>query len=143
MFTDNIKIGIILVSLGLFFLALGIILFFDGGLLTIGNICLLSGFPFLLGFRNTLAFFNPFRRRDKLRALLLFFSGLTLVMVFRWAFIGIVLELAGMVLVFAGFLRNIVSTCRMLPVVGPLFDSRAVSWLVDKAEGASKRRPPV
>jgi hypothetical protein len=34
--SDNVKIGILLVTLGGCFLALGVLLFFDAGLLTIG-----------------------------------------------------------------------------------------------------------
>ena len=36
--TDNQKIGILLISLGLLFLLLGVLLFFDAGLMAIGTI---------------------------------------------------------------------------------------------------------
>ena len=35
--SDNMKIGILLVSLGLLFLTLGVMLFFDSGLMAIGG----------------------------------------------------------------------------------------------------------
>lgn len=122
MFSDNMKIGVLLITLGFLFLFLGIMLFFDGGLLTVGNILLLAGFPFILGFSRSLKFFNPIERPEKRKGILCFFGGVVLVLFFRYAFIGIALELIGLVEMLAGFLPNVISTLRLMPVVGPWVD---------------------
>jgi hypothetical protein len=117
--SDNVKIGILLVTLGGCFLALGVLLFFDAGLLTIGardarpngarerhrvpaprrhrrrpsppppreragNALLLAGFPCLIGWSKTLDFFNPVKRRDRVRGIVCFFGGIALVFLLRW-----------------------------------------------------------
>ena len=119
--SDNVKIGILLVTLGGCFLALGVLLFFDAGLRTIGeaqraaratrhapcrvarpprrhrscpsprplcdragNALLLAGFPCLIGWGKTLDFFNPVKRRDRVRGIVCFFGGIALVFLLRW-----------------------------------------------------------
>ncbi|KAH1200464.1 Vesicle transport protein GOT1 [Glycine max] len=52
------EIGIGLIGFGLFFTFLGIILFFDRGLLALGNIFSLAGVGILLGWRSTWALFT-------------------------------------------------------------------------------------
>merc|ERR1712037_577970 len=86
--SDNRKIGIFLGLISGLFLFLGVIFFFDWALLAIGNIMFVAAFPFLIGFQRTIMFFNPFSgaRRSKLIGILLFISGFTLVVFFRWPF---------------------------------------------------------
>ena len=55
---------------------LGVLLFFDGGLLAIGNILFLSGLLFVIGFVRTLNFFS---RREKIRGTFAFLGGIFLV----------------------------------------------------------------
>lgn len=43
--SDNAKVGILLIALGFLFLSLGVLLFFDAGLMAIGASCLLSHLP--------------------------------------------------------------------------------------------------
>ncbi len=144
-FSDNQKVGMLMVALGLLFLALGVVLFFDAGLLTIGNALLLTGFPFIIGWQKTLLFFNPFKRRDRVRGILCFFGGILLVFILRWSVVGLAIELVGLADMFGNFLPSIVDTLRVLPYVGPLAKSRPVTWLVERVGGAApaKRRPPV
>lgn len=71
--SDNRTIGIMMISLGSFFFFIGILMIFDRGLMALGNLLFLGyinylcmfylyrGFPFLIGFQTTLAFFNPIR----------------------------------------------------------------------------------
>ncbi|KAG4400075.1 hypothetical protein GLYMA_08G362600v4 [Glycine max] len=56
--TEIKKIGIGLIGFGIFFAFLGIILFFDRGLLALGNIFSLAGVAILLGWRSTWALFT-------------------------------------------------------------------------------------
>jgi hypothetical protein len=142
-FSDNMKIGILMVALGFLFLFLGMLLFFDAGLLTIGNALLLAGFPFIIGWQKTLVFFNPIKRRDRVRGILCFFGGILLVFLFRWSFIGMMIEMVGLADMFGNFLPNVVDTLRLVPYIGPLFNTPAINWLVERVRGATKRRPPV
>ncbi|CAL5416908.1 unnamed protein product [Camellia sinensis] len=52
------KVGLGLIGFGIFFSILGIILFFDRGLLALGNIFWLAGVALLLGWRSTLQLFT-------------------------------------------------------------------------------------
>lgn len=138
---DNTRIGVLMVGLGSLFLFLGVLLFFDSGLLAIGNILFLTGIPFIIGFKQTLRFFDP-RRKGKARGVLCFFFGVFLVLS-RWAFIGIIIEVIGMIQMFATFLPLVVDFLRNVPYVGPLLSAPIVRQIIDKLSGAGDRRPPV
>ena len=167
--SDNTKIGALLVGLGVVFLTLGFLLFLDSGLLGIGNILLLAGLVFLIGFQRALVFFNPFRRKEKWRAIVLFFSGIALVFMKR-TWLGMTLELVGMVSMFGGafgglgytaglpaalpiltrpppptpaFLPIVVSFLRSTPVIGPIFSLPVIGTAVNYLAGVANRRPPV
>ena len=87
-------------------------------------------------------FFNPFKRREKWRGIVMFFAGIVLVL-FKRSFIGMVVEVFGMVAMFGGLLPIVVSFLSSLPVVGPFFASPAVAGVVASLAGAGARRPPV
>jgi ATP/ADP translocase len=92
--------------------------------------------------RRTLVFFNPFKRKEKRRGILLFFLGIALVLLKR-TFIGMIVETFGMVAMFGGLLPIVVSFLSSVPVVGPLFASPTVASAVNALAGATARRPPV
>ena len=71
------EIGVGLVSGGVFFLALGVIMFFDATLLAMGNVLFVSGIALLIGPQKTLLFFA---RKQKIRGTVCFFTGMGLVM---------------------------------------------------------------
>lgn len=106
-----------------------------------GNILLLLGFPFIIGFKRTLVFFNPIRRKDKWRGIVLFFLGIALVLR-KNTFIGFILESIGMFAMFGAFLPIVVQFLRNTPFIGPIFSAPGVSSVVDKIAGVA-RRPPV
>ena len=54
---DYQKVGIGVTGFGLFFLLLGVLLFFDRGLLAIGNILTISGVTVIIGVQRALRFF--------------------------------------------------------------------------------------
>ena len=87
-------------------------------------------------------FFNPFKRREKWRGIVLFFTGVTLVL-FKRSFIGMIVEAFGMVAMFGGLLPIVVSFLGSLPVIGTFFNSPAVANVVTSLAGAAARRPPV
>lgn len=130
--TDNVKIGLTLTGLGLFFLCLGCLLFFDGSLLTIGNILLLAGFPFIIGFQSTLDFFNPFLkggRPGRGVGIFLFFFGVFLVVIVGWPVLGMLLETIGLFNMFFYFLKTFFSLLENIPVIGVVFRSAACKRL--------------
>lgn len=53
MLTDNQKIGIGMICIGLFFIFLGVVMIFDAVLIAIGNTLFLSGLCFAIGFERT------------------------------------------------------------------------------------------
>ena len=106
-----------------------------------GNIFFLIGFPFILGFKRTLLFFNPIKRKDKRRGIILFALGVLLVLLKR-TFFGFIIELLGMIAMFGPLLPIVVGFLRQLPVVGPIFSAPGISQGVDKLAGVA-RRPPV
>ena len=54
----TVEIGVGLVSGGVFFLVLGLIMFFDATLLAMGNVLFVSGISLLIGPQKTLMFFS-------------------------------------------------------------------------------------
>lgn len=143
MISDNTKIGVLMVGLGVLFLFLGIILFFDSGLLAIGNILFLAGIPFIIGFSRTLQFLNP-ARQGKTRGIVCFWLGVFLVL-WRWPMIGMVIEIVGMVEIFGTFLPIVLNFLRSVPYVGTVLQLPVVDRAVNFLAGAGKRqaRPPV
>ncbi|KAH9971100.1 hypothetical protein BGW80DRAFT_508864 [Lactifluus volemus] len=74
--TDMQKIGVGLTSFGALFMLLGVMLFFDGALLALGNILFLGGLSLIIGSQKTFYFFA---RKNKLRGTACFFGGILLV----------------------------------------------------------------
>lgn len=127
-----------MVGVGLFFLFLGVLLFFDTGLLSIGNILFLVGLTLLIGAQRTLLFFNPIKR-GKRRGKICFIVGFLLVF-FGWAKIGILLEFFGIVEMFAPFFSIIVTTLSSLPVIGPIVTTPAVARVLNSISGTQSKQ---
>lgn len=105
----HVEIGVALTTFGALFMFLGVILFFDGALLALGNVCVykayrlmnaqlssiqvlfLSGITLIIGPQKTFYFFA---RKNKLRGTLCFLGGILLVF-FKWPFVGFVVEIFG------------------------------------------------
>ena len=58
---ENKQIGTGLLMLSFLFIVLGVVLFFDAGLLAIGDVLFLSGIVLTIGFRRTFVFFFKVR----------------------------------------------------------------------------------
>ncbi|GAB2217860.1 hypothetical protein Droror1_Dr00001072 [Drosera rotundifolia] len=107
------KIGLGLIGFGVFFTFLGVVLFFDKGLLALGNIFWLGGLVVLLGWRSTLKlFFN-----SSYKGSISFFLGLFFLFV-RWPLLGIILEIYGCSVIFWGFGPSIRMFLFQIPGVG-------------------------
>ena len=94
--TKSLEIGVGLTAFGIFFMLLGVLMFFDGGLLAIGNILFLSGLLFVIGIGRTLTFFS---RREKVRGTFAFLGGIILVFM-KYPFVGMMIEFFGFINLF-------------------------------------------
>lgn len=81
---------------GVFFLFLGVLFFFDKGLLAIGNILFISGLALVIGLERTFRFFF---QKHKLKGSSCFLGGVLVVLI-GWPLIGMIIEIYGFVLLF-------------------------------------------
>jgi hypothetical protein len=132
---DNQKIGIGLISLGLGFVFLGIILFCDSALIALGNTLFLVGLCFSIGIKRTMSLFG---RRDRIRGTICFFLGILLVLFRRWSIIGLGLEAFGFLNLFGNFLPTVLVVCRQLPVISTVLDLPLIAPTVDYLAGRPK-----
>ncbi|KAI3459746.1 hypothetical protein Pfo_016409 [Paulownia fortunei] len=109
------KIGLGLIGFGIFFSFLAIILFFDRGLLALGNIFWLTGVAILLGWRSTLQLF--INRRNYKQGSVSFLLGIFFIFV-RWPVVGILVEIYGCFVLFGGFWPSIKVFLYQIPVFG-------------------------
>ncbi|WJZ87985.1 hypothetical protein VitviT2T_007325 [Vitis vinifera] len=86
--TEQKRVGLGLIGFGIFFTFLGVILFFDRGLLALGNIFWLTGVALLIGWRST---WNLFSNRANYKGSISFLLGLFLIFV-RWPIVGVSLS---------------------------------------------------
>ncbi|PVF95431.1 putative GOT1-membrane protein required for ER to Golgi transport, partial [Serendipita vermifera] len=128
---DNIEIGVGLTSFGAFFMFLGVILFFDGGLLALGNILFVSGLTLIIGVEKTFYFFA---RKNKLRGTVCFFGGILLVFLKR-PFFGMIIETFGFLNLFGDFFPVILSFLRQLPVIGNILNLPYIRPVADRIAG--------
>ncbi|XP_071723170.1 vesicle transport protein GOT1 [Rutidosis leptorrhynchoides] len=112
--TEQKKIGLGLIGFGIFFTFLAILLFFDRGLLALGNVLWLTGVTVLLGVRSM---WNLFTNRGNYKGTLLFLLGLFFLFV-RWPVIGIIMETFGCFLLFGGFWPTVRVFLCQIPGVG-------------------------
>mmetsp|Transcript_14924 Transcript_14924/g.47580 ORF Transcript_14924/g.47580 Transcript_14924/m.47580 type:complete len:140 (-) Transcript_14924:58-477(-) len=136
MLSDSRKVGVGLLGLGVLFLVLGVVLFFDGALLALGNLLFLAGLPFLLGLKRALRFFNPLYRPERWRGVLCFFGGVALVL-FKFPIIGMLIECVGIAELFGSVLPVVIAFLRRVPVVGTALSLPYVGPLVDRLAGRS------
>ena len=136
---DNRKIGTLLLGCGFLFLFLGVVLFFNSGLLAIGDILLLSGLALTIGVQRTFKFFT---RKERWRGILCFLGGIALVL-FRYPMIGMLLQGFGFLNLFGSFFPVAVTFMRAMPVLGNILNLPVVSDIVDKLAGVGDKRLPI
>ncbi|BDA46156.1 Vesicle transport protein GOT1A [Coccomyxa sp. Obi] len=118
MLDDRRKIGIGLTGLGFLFLLLGVLFFFDKGLIALGNLMFLCGVALTIGPQATVKFFL---RKKNLKGTMFFMAGVGLV-VWGWAIVGMLVETYGFWLLFAGFVPTALSFLRRIPIFGRILD---------------------
>eukprot|EP00730_Choanoeca_flexa_P013010 TRINITY_DN4876_c0_g1_i2.p1 TRINITY_DN4876_c0_g1~~TRINITY_DN4876_c0_g1_i2.p1 ORF type:complete len:163 (+),score=8.46 TRINITY_DN4876_c0_g1_i2:121-609(+) len=117
--SDLQKIGIGLTGFGIFFLLLGMLLFFDSNLLAMGNILFLCGLSLIIGLANTFNFFFQFTP-SKIKGSTCFFTGI-LIVLWLSPFLGMLVELVGLYYLFGAFLPTIINFLRTIPGVNAIF----------------------
>ena len=128
--TTHTQIGTFMLVLGIAFLCLGVMLFFDRVLLALGNLLFLGSFPLLVGWRGTLSFFNVRgQRRSRLLGVVCFLGGIALVL-YGWAFVGFVLELYGAFELFKRVVKNILPFLSNIPGISFILRLPGISWVV-------------
>lgn len=129
MMDDKTKIGIGLTFFGVMFTCLGVLFFFDQGLLSLGNLLFVTGVTMTIGAKRTFNFFLKRRRNYKGSA---FFLGGLFLVLYGWAFIGMILESYGFILLFSDFFPTVVMFLRRLPVIGQIMNLPGVKSVVNK-----------
>lgn len=104
---------------------------FDLGLLALGNILFLIGIILIIGPLRTLSFFS---RPNKIRGTICFLAGIALILM-KHAFIGFMLELAGILGLFGDFFGTIVQFLRSMPVIGPILSHPLIAPTIDRLAG--------
>lgn len=133
--TDNSKIGIFLVLAGLASYFTGILFLFDRSLLLLGNICFFVGLNLLVGLLGTMSFFT---KRGKFKGSCVFFIGF-FVIVIKFAFIGALMQLYGLFILFYSFLPHLFEWIVSVPVIGPfLKHNRIFNYLMNSVDNRKK-----
>ncbi|KAK1408070.1 hypothetical protein QVD17_39702 [Tagetes erecta] len=130
------KIGLGLTGFGVFFSFLGIVLFFDKGLLAIGNILFISGVIITIGIKSSLQFFM---KRSNLKGTISFGVGFFFVII-GWPVIGMALETYGFIILFSGFWPTLAVFVQKIPVIGWVFQQPFIRSFLDRYRG---KRVPV
>jgi hypothetical protein len=130
--TDGQKIGVALTTFGTLFMFLGVMLFFDGALLALGNILFVSGLTLIIGPNKTFYFFA---RKEKLRGTICFLGGIVMVF-FKWPFFGMIVETFGFLNLFGDFFPVVITFMRQLPFIGTILSLPGIRTVVDKISGS-------
>ncbi|KAK1379148.1 vesicle transport protein GOT1 [Heracleum sosnowskyi] len=98
---DRKKIGLGLTGFGIFFSFLGIVFFFDKGLIAMGNILFVSGVMLTIGLQSSLQFFM---KRSNYKGTISF-------------------ETYGFIILFSGFWPTLAVFVQKIPIIGWCFNS--------------------
>jgi hypothetical protein len=120
------QVGVVLIGLGLMLTVMGMMLFFEGNLLRLGNICIISGIPFLIG---TVRVKNFFVKPERLQASIITAVGIALVFMGKPR-MGILCEAFGLLNLFGNMFPLLLAVGKRMPIVGDIlsaFDGSATS----------------
>ena len=127
---DMTKIGVAFSVCGVSFTVLGVMLFFDAALITLGNMLFLVGLLIIMGPKRTAGFFFD---RDKWRGTLFYFLGIFMVL-HGYSFLGMAVQLFGGMNLFGNFFPMLYAGLQGVPGVGrwlqhPIVEKVLGSWL--------------
>ncbi|WVY94261.1 hypothetical protein V8G54_033349, partial [Vigna mungo] len=110
-------IGLGLTGFGIFFSFLGVMFFFDKGLLAMGNILFVSGVSLTIGLKSTMQFFM---KRSNFKGTISFGIGF-IILILGWPILGMIVESYGFIVLFSGFWPTLAVFIQKIPVLGWLF----------------------
>ncbi|KAG1672133.1 hypothetical protein FOA52_001721 [Chlamydomonas sp. UWO 241] len=125
---DQRKIGLGLTACGLLFGIIGMVLFFDRGLIAMGNLLFLAGLSTTIGFSNTIQFFM--RRKNRKGSL--FYLGGCAIVIYGWTVFGLVLEAYGFWLLFCEFFPTALQFFRQVPILGKFLDLPIIKMIINR-----------
>lgn len=128
LFKNRRQIGAGLVGVGLILTFLGMMLFFEGNLLRLGNMATIIGVPLLVGPNRIKSFFI---QPSRMQATIILSIGILLVFTGRPR-AGILMEIFGLLNLFGNMFPLLLAMGRNLPVVGDI---------IKAFEGDSSSRP--
>ncbi len=132
---DATKIGVALCGLGGLFTFLGVVLFLDSALLTMGNLLFVAGVALVMGPARCKAYFLD---KGRLRSTACFFTGILMVML-GWCFLGLLVQGFGWLNLFGNFFPMVSRMLEALPVVGPVMRTPLVQSLLEKLDVGARR----
>ncbi|KAM3324111.1 Vesicle transport protein GOT1B [Capsicum baccatum] len=133
---DRKKIGLGLTGFGVFFSFLGIMFFFDKGLIAMGNILFFSGVALTIGLKSSMQFFM---KRNNYKGTASFGAGFFFVVI-GWPVLGMILESYGFIILFSGFWPTVSVFLQKIPILGWIFQQPFVRSFFDRYRG---KRVPV
>ena len=134
------QLGAVLLAAGLFLSIMGMMLFFEGNLLRLGNICIILGVPLLLGPDRVRGFFM---KQSRIQASVITSFGVFLVF---WGKprLGILCEIFGLMNLFGNMWPLLLALAKRFPIVGDIISSveQAVVGGSNRGGGGGRRRAP-
>ena len=122
------QVGAILTGLGCLFFLIGVLLFFDGGVIAMSNLLFITCVILVIGVCRVAAFFF---QRQKLRGTICF--GLGVFMVFmKWTLSGILVEAFGFINLFGDFFPLLLASARRVPILGNLLCLPGLKEFIDR-----------
>ena len=113
------QLGAALLGIGMILSFLGVMLFFEGNLLRLGNICIILGIPLLLGPNRVRQFFM---KESRMQASIITGLGILLVFTGRPR-IGILCEIFGLLNLFGNMFPLLLALAKRFPIIGDVITS--------------------
>lgn len=132
-----LEIGVALTGLGVAFMLLGVLMFFDRGMLAMGNLLFLSGVALTIGPMATLRFFA---RPRNYKGTAFFALGFMCVL-YGWGLPGFALETYGFWRLFSAFFPTVLSFLRRMPVLKGALDLPAFKAVINRIAPAGSTLP--
>jgi len=131
------QLGGFLLAIGFFLSIMGMMLFFEGNLLRLGNICIIVGIPLLIGPDRVRGFFM---KQSRIQASIITSIGIILVFAGKPR-LGILCEVFGLLNLFGNMFPLLLALAKRFPIVGDIISS-VESAVVGGGGGGARRRAP-